>query len=1266
MKKIGEFVCKHKWMIVIISFLLLIPSMIGMYKTRINYDILVYLPEDIETLKGEHILTEDFHMGSFAVAIVDNVEDKNLLALENKIKNVAGVDKVFSIQDIAGTTIPLEFLPQDIVSKVMNENSKLVFITFTGSTSDDETLDAVAEIRELTEGVAKVGGMSAMVLDTKELFNSEMALYVFIAVILCIVVLLFSLDSYLVPFLLLANIGVAILFNMGTNILLGDISYITKAISSVLQLGVTTDFSIFLYHKYEKAKKEYNNKDEAMSHAIHDTLVSVFGSSLTTIAGFLALCTMKLTLGVDIGLVMAKGVLLGVICVVTLFPALLLVCDKWVEKTTHKEWLPKFSKVKDFVLKRYKVIFCIFLILFMPFYVSQKKTEVYYNLAESIPDNYGYQMAAKALKEDFNIVSQEILLVDSSMDNATMNALVSEIKSLDGIEMVFSSSLLSEYGISEEILPEALRSMCESEDYKMILVSSLYGNATNELNSQITDIQRIVAKYDDQAIVAGEGPLMKDLVEITDEDFKNVNVTSIAVIFVLMAIVLKSISLPILLVTAIEFAIFINMGIPYFTGTKIPFIASVVIGTIQLGATIDYAILLTTKYLEERKQGIPKEKAISSALESSIGSIFVSAMCFFAATIGVGLVSKIDMIGSLCTLIARGAIISMFVVVLVVPSLLLLFDSLVCKTTLGFQNKKGEKKMKKINMKKTLQKMTVWSCIGLMSFSCLPVYALSKEETVYSKLNVDGSTNYTMVTEHLHNDSNKDVIKDESDLQKIINTNGNEEYSLEKYNLTWKANGKDIYYKGTTEKELPVQLKVTYSLNEKEMSVQDMLGKSGKVKMTLQYVNKDKHVVMVNGKKTTLYTPFVVAVGTMFDTDKVSNIKVNNGKVVSNGKSYVVAGIAAPGLYESLHVSSMKGMDTITICFDTTDFELNSIYSTVTAKLLEESDLSVFDSLDTLGSTANLLGENSAKLVDGTKEVSDGAKKLRNAVMEAIKEIQNNQDSIDADSLDFIKKQAVLSAVAKVKEDEPEIKKAAIESLIKSEAKTHQIRLASDAGVDSNVSLVMALKLAAHEEMKQTNEGKAAYEACMAGNATYCAIVKQVEDQAIQIAKDEIYENAMNLAKATTASTAYETALQTAEEVASNVSVSVATMVANQVKSVVMNQVVVSLNSLVGGLDSLVTGAETVSSGMKQFDEDGIQMLTGFVTNTIKPTNAKVKSLLKLANEYDTFTMKDKSIQGNTKFVLVVDGVKKDVKTEVPVVEKENDTFWQRLIHLFK
>ena len=684
MKKFSEFICKHRWLIVVLSGLLIIPAIFGYVATRVNYDLLVYLPSDIETLKGQEILTEDFGTGAFSVAVVKNMPQKDLLNLEDKIREVESVNQVISITDVTGTAIPLDFLPSEVREKAIRDDSQLMLITFSEGTSDEKTLDAVEKIRGIAGESCLVGGMSAMVLDTKMLFKSETLLYVSIAVVLSLIVLLLALDSAVVPFLMLGSIGVALIFNMGTNVLFGEISYITQAISAVLQLGVTMDFSIFLYHRYEAAKKKESDRLKAMSSAIRETAVSVFGSALTTFAGFLALCTMSLTLGTDIGLVMAKGVVLGVICALTTFPALLLVCDKWVEKTKHRELLPKFKHVSEFIVKYRIPILVIFAVALVPTYILQTKTDVYYKLDSSIPDSYGYTKAMKALREDYGMESQMMVLVRNSTSTAKVNQMIAEINELDGVDAALGTSMLADYGLSEDILSDKVMSIAKTDDYSLVLVLSRYSIASDELNNQIAKVNEIVDKYDDGAIVAGEGPLMKDLVEISDRDFNSVNTVSIAVIFVIMAIVLKSISLPVLLMAAIEFAIFLNLGASYVTGVEIPFIASIVIGTIQLGATIDYAILLTTKYLAERKRGIEKVTAIRKALGGSIQSIIVSAMCFFGATFGVGAISQIDMIGSLCTLISRGALISMLIVLTVVPALLVTFDGLIRKTTLGF------------------------------------------------------------------------------------------------------------------------------------------------------------------------------------------------------------------------------------------------------------------------------------------------------------------------------------------------------------------------------------------------------------------------------------------------------------------------------------------------------------------------------------------------------------------------------------------------------
>ena len=682
MEKFGQFICKHKVAILIISLLLLIPSIIGYKATRVNYDILVYLPDNIETIKGENILADDFDMGAFSVVILENMQSKDIIELEKQFREVGNVEKVVGLTDIIGTDVPLEMLPDEIKDKLYKDNTTPVLVTFKDGISEDTTMETVEKLREISNENCKISGMTATVLDTRNLSDSEVIIYVMIAVALCLIILQLALDSYLAPVLMLLNIGMAVLYNMGTNVFLGQTSYITKAISAVLQLGVTMDFAIFLYHSYKAEKEKASNNDEAMATAIAKTLVSVLGSSLTTIAGFLALCSMNLTLGKDIGLVMAKGVLIGVITAVTTLPAMLLVFDKWVEKTKHKEILPRFEKVKNFNLKHYKAILVAFIVI-LPFAVyGYTHTENYYNLSKSLPDTLNSIQANNELKDKFDMVSTELLLVDKNMPDYKLNEMLDKMESLDGIEWTLSYSKISkEVNIPKEMLPEDIRSIFESDKYQMVIINSKYEIATNELNSQIEEVNKIIKEYDDTAILAGEGPLMKDLVEISDHDFNSVNTVSIAIILVIMVFVLKSVSLPIILIAAIEFAIFINMGIPAYTGTVIPFIASIVIGTIQLGATIDYAILITTKYKTARIEGKDKYQAIDEALGTSIQSIIVSALCFFGATFGVGMYSKIEMIGSLCSLMARGAIISMITVLTVLPEFLIVFDKIICKTT---------------------------------------------------------------------------------------------------------------------------------------------------------------------------------------------------------------------------------------------------------------------------------------------------------------------------------------------------------------------------------------------------------------------------------------------------------------------------------------------------------------------------------------------------------------------------------------------------------
>ena len=688
MKKILNFITNNSLLIVVISILLMIPSIIGYVNTRINYDILVYLPENIDTIKGENILTDDFNLGAYAFVMVDNMSNYDILKLEDKISNIKSVDKVVSVADVVDTSIPVEMLPDQIKDKIYSGDETIIMVTFDGSTSEDTTLNAVEDLRNVVGDSTKISSMTAMVLDTMNLSNKEVLTYVIIAVIFCLIVLFIATDSYIIPFLLLGNIGVAILYNMGSNIFLGEISYITKAITAVLQLGVTMDFSIFLYHKYEQYKENYEDKKVAMRMSIKDTFKSVLGSSLTTIAGFLALCSMDLTLGKDIGVVMAKGVICGVITVLTLFPSLLLVFDRLVEKTKHKNIFPKFKKIQNISIKNYIFILIAFIVLMIPAHIGNKNYKVYYKLDESLPKDLAFNIANSELKEKFSIVSPEIVLIDKNIKSNDIKNLINELKKVTGIDLVLAPSSILDFGIPENMISKKLSSIMNNDKYSLIVLNSTYEIASDDLNNQINEVNKIVNKYDKNAIVAGEGPLMKDLVEVADHDFKMVNYTSIAVIFLIMLFVLKSISLPVILIFTIEFAIFVNMSVAYFTGVELPFIASIVVGTIQLGATIDYAILMSNKYIEESKKSKDKFEVLKNTLSTTVPSIITSALCFFAATIGVSIYTKIDMIGSICELLARGSIISMLVVILILPSLLLVFDKLIKKTTIGMRDKK--------------------------------------------------------------------------------------------------------------------------------------------------------------------------------------------------------------------------------------------------------------------------------------------------------------------------------------------------------------------------------------------------------------------------------------------------------------------------------------------------------------------------------------------------------------------------------------------------
>lgn len=693
MKKFGKVVVKLRIPILVLSFLLLIPSVLGYFNTRVNYDILYYLPSDIDTMQGQDILLDDFGKGAYAMVVVDGMNKSNVSKLVKKVEGVDHVASVISYSGIVGDDVPSEILPDKFRSYFENEDSgaTLFAIFFDDTTSSDDTMKAIQEVRDVTDNQCYIAGMSAVVTDTKTMAEKETPFYVLVAVVLVCIVLAIFMDSFLVPVFFMLSIGMAIVYNLGSNYFLGEVSYITKALAAVLQLGVTLDYSIFLWHSYKEAKEETpDDHQEAMSVAIGNTLTSVVGSSITTVAGFIALCFMSFTLGLDLGVVMAKGVVLGVIGCVTILPSLILTFDKALEKTMHREIMPNFDKPARWIVNHSWIFLIIFVLLLGPAIYGYNNTKVYYDLSDTLPEKLNCSQANKLLADNFDGTNSiYMILADSNLSAEDSNAMMNEVNDLDGISFALSIDSALGGEIPTEMLPDSLVSELKGDEYQIMMVSTNYTIASDEINDQINKVDAIAKKYDAKSMVIGEAPCTKDLITITDKDFKTVSAVSIVAIFFIIFFVLKSISLPVILVAAIEFAIFVNMGIPYYTGTTIPFISSVVIGTIQLGATVDYAILMTTRYKRERAAGNSKKEAISIALGTSIPSIIVSALGFFAATFGVGMIASVDMIASLCTLMARGAIISMFVVIFVLPSLFVLLDKVIIHTSLGFKPKKN-------------------------------------------------------------------------------------------------------------------------------------------------------------------------------------------------------------------------------------------------------------------------------------------------------------------------------------------------------------------------------------------------------------------------------------------------------------------------------------------------------------------------------------------------------------------------------------------------
>lgn len=683
MVKFGKFITKHKLFILLLGVLLIIPAMIGMVKTRVNYDVLSYLPDSLETVSGQDIMVDEFGMGAFSMVIVENMDNKDVVALKEKLEKVDHVEKIIWYDSVADISLPTDMLPNELKEALFNGDATMMIALFDNTTSSEDTMQAVTDMRNMVKDQAFISGMSGIVTDIKNLVQAELPVYIVIAGILALVVLLITMESIVTPVLFLLCIGLAILYNMGTNIFLGQISYITQALTAVLQLGVTMDYSIFLLESYQANKVRFDNdKERAMAHAISNTFKSVVGSSITTVAGFAALCFMTFALGRDLGIVMAKGVIIGVVVCITLLPSLILFFDKWIDKTTHRAIFPNFHKTSAFITKHRIIPLLIFAVLFVPAFYGNNHVEVYYNLDQGLPQDLDSAIANKKLEEKFNMNNMHILLLKNGLTSKEKNDMKNEIEKVDGVKWVLGMNSIVGANVPDDMIPDKYQDMLKSDNWELQFICSDYKTATDQVNAQIASINDIVKKYSKDSMVIGEAPLTKDLQDVTDIDLATVNYLSIGAIFLIILLTFKSISLPVILVSVIEFAIFLNMSFPYYSGIELPFVASIVIGTIQLGATVDYAILMTTRYHKERVVNQKtKKEAVEIAHKTSMKSIIISGLSFFAVTFGVSAYSSIDMINAICTLLSRGAVISTISVILILPAMLYLFDKVICKTT---------------------------------------------------------------------------------------------------------------------------------------------------------------------------------------------------------------------------------------------------------------------------------------------------------------------------------------------------------------------------------------------------------------------------------------------------------------------------------------------------------------------------------------------------------------------------------------------------------
>ena len=1012
--KISYFIARHPKIILLVATLLLIPSFFGYISTFVNYDIMSYLPESIESVKGEDMLDKEFGLAANAFLVIDDMSAKDVVKVKKEIAEIEGVTNVTWVDDIADISIPQSMLP-DVLTDIFYANegkSTLLMIQFEQGSATTMTMDAIKEIRTKLNKQCFLSGMSAIITDTKTLSDSEAPKYIVIAVVLALIALSFTMDSWVLPLVLLTALGYAVIYNLGTNIVMPNgISYITQSVAAILQLGVTMDYSVFLMDRFNEELGKTDNKTDAMARAVSSTFVSLAGSSLTTIFGFLALCFMSLTLGFDIGIVMAKGVVFGVATVVVVLPAFLLLFYKPIYRLRHKRIIPSFRHLTGFVIKHRKVFAIVFLALIVPSFIAKSAVPLDYVISNALPEQLDSVQALNKLKGDFNMATTHFIIIDESVPSGRVSEMIDEFEAVDGVSSIISLNSFVGPAISEDMLPDSIRDICFKDGKQLMMVNSVYTPSSDEENAQVDTLTGILKKYDENGILTGEGAMSKDLITVTDRDFRITSVISIAAIFILIAIIFKSISIPVLLVAGIELAIFINLAISLFTGANVSFIAPTIISCVQLGATVDYAILMTTRYREEKKNGHGKLEAMQIAAQASDKSIFQSALVFFSATFGVFCVCNIEIVKSICSMLARGAIVSGLVIIVFLPALLTCFDGLIGKTTYDREKKakkengKEEKKSMKASsiIKKTVAAGTALALLfGLTACGAKdtgadaeinketagtvfeqPVYtakpgSVSKSETVYINMDNSGKIETVSVTDWLHTDIGEVCVEDKSSLKDIENIKGEILPVIDGENVKWNMTDTDLYYSGVSSGKPPVEIEINYTLDGKKVSPESLAGKSGKVKIDINMKNNLSKKVKVEGKEEKIYLPVLVVGGFILPEAEFSGVQVKNGRAIGDGTKEIAVMFGVPGLLESLGLKD-AGLDEIT------GIELGSTAS-VTADAENFSLGNMYFAAIPMSSLNLELGGNSS--VDDLK-----------SVLSVLSEVQNTINNMDVDTL---------------------------------------------------------------------------------------------------------------------------------------------------------------------------------------------------------------------------------------------------------------------------